>query len=191
MTDKHPDRYEIVRSERVLNGWLQVEQVTVRFETFAGGMSEPVTRDVVRRQDASVALVRHRTRGTLIFVDQFRLASAGKGGGWVLEICAGKLDEGETPEQAARRELTEETGYSALSVTPVNSFFVSPGYTDERMHLFDIEVDGEPGEAPGDGHEDISLVELTPEEAFRWADEGRIIDSKTLIALYWLRSRAR
>jgi ADP-ribose pyrophosphatase len=191
MTEKRPDRYEIVRSERVLDGWLQVEQVTVRFETFAGGMSEPVTRDVVRRQDASVALVRHRTRGTLIFVDQFRLASAGKGGGWVLEICAGKLDEGETPEQAARRELTEETGYTALSVTPVNSFFVSPGYTDERMHLFDIEVDGEPGEAPGDGHEDISLVELTPEEAFRWADEGRIIDSKTLIALYWLRSRAR
>ena len=191
MTDKHPDRYEIVHSERVLDGWLRVEQVTVRFETFAGGMSEPVTRDVVRRQDASVALVRHRTRGTLIFVDQFRLASAGKGGGWVLEICAGKLDEGETPEQAARRELTEETGYTALSVTPVNSFFVSPGYTDERMHLFDIEVDGEPGEAPGDGHEDISLVELTPEEAFRWADEGRIIDSKTLIALYWLRSRAR
>ena len=191
MTEKRPDRYEIVRSERVLDGWLQVEQVTVRFETFAGGMSEPVTRDVVRRQDASVALVRHRTRGTLIFVDQFRLASAGKGGGWVLEICAGKLDEGETPEQAARRELTEETGYTALSVTPVNSFFVSPGYTDERMHLFDIEVDGEPGEAPGDGHEDISLVELTPEEAFRWADQGRIIDSKTLIALYWLRSRAR
>jgi nudix-type nucleoside diphosphatase (YffH/AdpP family) len=191
MTDKRPDKYEIIRRERVLDRWLQVEEVTVRFETFAGGMSAPVTRDVVRRQDASVALVRHRTRGTLIFVDQFRLASAGKGGGWVLEICAGKLDDGETPEDAVRRELTEETGYTALSVAHINSFFVSPGYTDERMHLFDIEVDGDPGEAPGDGHEDISLVELTPEEAFRWADEGRFADSKTLIALYWLRSRAR
>lgn len=189
MTDKRPSKYEIISQTRVLDAWLHVDHVTVRFEQFAGGLGAPVTRDVVRRQDASVALVRHRTRGTLIFVDQFRLASAGKGDGWVVEICAGKLDEGETPEEAMRRELTEETGYEALSLAPVTSFFVSPGYTDERMHLFVVDVDGEPGDAPGDGHEDIRLVELTVGEAQRWADEGRFADAKTLLALYWLRSQ--
>jgi ADP-ribose pyrophosphatase len=176
---------------RLADSWLKVDEITVRFEKFAGGMSDPVTRDVVRRQDASVGLVRHRTRGTLVFIEQFRLAAHGKGSGWMIEICAGKLDDGETPEQAMRRELTEETGYEALSLAPVTSFFVSPGYTDERMHLFDIEVDGEPGEAPGDGHEDIRLLELSVEEAFRRLDEGFFADSKTLIALYWLRSRTR
>ena len=45
-------------------------------------------------------------------------------------------------------QFTEETGYEALSLAPVTSFFVSPGYTDERMHLFVVEVDGEPGDAP-------------------------------------------
>ncbi len=189
MTDKHPSKYEIITQARVLDGWLQVDHVTVRFEQFSGGLGERMTRDVVRRQDASVALVRHRTRGTLIFVDQFRLASAGKGNGWVVEICDGKIDAGETAEEAMRRELTEETGYEALSVVPVTSFFVSPGYTDERMHLFDVEVDGDPGHAPGDGHEDIRLVELTVDEAYRWADDGRFADAKTLLALYWLRSQ--
>jgi ADP-ribose pyrophosphatase len=189
MTDKRPRKYEIISQTRVLDAWLHVDHVTVRFEQFAGGLGAPMTRDVVRRQDASVALVRHRTRGTLIFVDQFRLAAAGKSDGWVVEICAGKLDEGETPEEAMRRELTEETGYEALSLAPVTSFFVSPGYTDERMHLFVVEVDGEPGDAPGDGHEDIRLVELTVGEAQRWVDEGRFADAKTLLALYWLRSQ--
>ncbi|MBI1181621.1 MAG: NUDIX domain-containing protein [Alphaproteobacteria bacterium] len=191
MSQGHPKRFEILNRRRLSDGALKLDEVTVRFETFAGGMTEPMKREVVRRQDASVALVRHRSRGTLVFVDQFRMASADKGGGWVTEICAGKLDAGETAEQAMRRELREETGYEALSVEPVTSFFVSPGYTDERMHLFLVEVDGEPGPKDEDEFEDICLVELTPEESFRWADDGRFADSKTLLALYWLRSRAQ
>jgi len=191
MTKKHPDTFEPVSTRRLTDGWLKVDEITYRFERFSGGMSEPVTRDVVRRQDAAVGLVRHRTRGSLIFVEQFRLAAAGKDHGWIVEICAGKLDDGETAEEAMRRELTEETGYTALAVTPIASFFVSPGYTDERMHLYLVEVDGEPGEAPGDGDEDIRLVELSRDEAFQWLDQGRFVDSKTLIALYWLRCQPR
>jgi ADP-ribose pyrophosphatase len=190
MTGPHPRKFEYLEVRRLSDGALKLDEVTVRFETFAGGMTKPMKREVVRRQDASVALIRHRSRGTLVFVDQFRMASADKNGGWVTEICAGKLDEGETPEEAMARELKEETGYEALSLEPVTSFFVSPGYTDERMFLFLAEVDGDPGPKDPDEFEDIQLVELTVEEAFRRADEGGFPDAKTLLALYWLRSRA-
>lgn len=191
MTEKHPSKFELESSRRLADGWLKVDEITYRFEKFSGAMSDPVTRDIVRRQDAAVGLVRHRGRGTLIFVEQFRLAARDKSDGWVVEICAGKLDEGESAEQAMARELKEETGYTPLELTPVTSFFVSPGYTDERMHLYLIDVDGEPGEAPGDGDEDIRLVELTHDEAYAWLDQGRFQDSKTLIALYWLRCQPR
>jgi ADP-ribose pyrophosphatase len=191
MTEKHPKKFELQSQRRLADGWLKVDEVVYRFEKFDGEMSDPVTRDVVRRQDAAVGLVRHRSRGTLIFVEQFRLAAQSKSGGWVTEICAGKLDEGESAEDAMRRELTEETGYTAAALTPINSFFVSPGYTEERMHLYLVEVDGEPGEAPGDGDEDIRLIELTYDEAFDRLDHGGFNDSKTLIALYWLRCQPR
>lgn len=191
MTNTRPSKVDVESCRRVADGWLKVDQLTYRFETFSGAMSAPVTRDVVRRQDAAVGLVRHRGRGTLIFVEQFRPAAHGKSDGWVVEICAGKLDQGESADDAMRRELTEETGYLSLALTPITSFFVSPGYTDERMHLYLVDVDGEPGEAPGDGDEDIRLVELTHDEAFAWLDQGRFQDSKTLIALYWLRGAPR
>lgn len=191
MTDKRPRKFELESSRRIADGSLKVDEITYRFETFSGAMSAPVTRGVVRRQDAAVGLVRHRSRGTLIFVEQFRLAAHGKADGWIVEICAGKLDDGESADEAMRRELTEETGYAALAMTPVVSYFVSPGYTDERMHLYLVDVDGEPGEAPGDGDEDIRLVELTHDEAYAWLDQGRFHDSKTLIALYWLRCQPR
>ncbi|MEN3977273.1 NUDIX hydrolase [Emcibacter sp. SYSU 3D8] len=187
MTEKRPNKVELLSRRRVVDGWLKVDEITYRFETFSGGMSDPVTRDIVRRQDAAVGLVRHRSRGTLVFVEQFRPAAHGKSSGWIVEICAGKLDAGESAEQAMRRELTEETGYTALALTPIASYFVSPGYTEERMHLYVIDVDGEPGEAPGDGDEDIRLIEMTPDDAYAWLDQGRFEDSKTLIALYWLR----
>ena len=191
MTEKHPGKFELVRSRRIADSWLKVDEITYRFETFSGAMSEPATRDVVRRQDAAVGLVRHRGRGSLIFVEQFRLAAHGKADGWIVEICAGKLDDGESADEAMVRELKEETGYRPVAMTPVASYFVSPGYTDERMHLYLIDVEGDPGEAPGDGDEDIRLLELSYDEAWAWLDQGRFVDSKTLIALYWLRCQPR
>ena len=191
MTNNRPSKVDVESRRRVADGWLKVDEIIYRFETFSGAMSAPVTRDIVRRQDAAVGLIRHRSRGTLIFVEQFRLAAHGKSDGWIVEICAGKLDPGESAEEAMIRELREETGYEAIGVTPITSFFVSPGYTDERMYLYLVDVDGEPGEAPGDGDEDIRLVELTHDEAFAWLDHGRFQDSKTLIALYWLRCQPR
>ncbi|MFN3231718.1 MAG: NUDIX domain-containing protein [Alphaproteobacteria bacterium] len=182
-----PSKYATQRRRRVHDGFVKVDRVEITHDLFSGGTSPVIAKEIVGRDDASTALVRHRSRGTLVFVHQFRVAAAQhKGDPWLIELCAGKIDPGETAEQAMCRELTEETGYEALTLDAVGTFFMSPGYTTERMHLFVIDVDGEPGDAPGDGHEDIELVEMTLEEALVAAETGRIRDAKTLLGLYWL-----
>src|SRR5688500_16970032 len=110
MTEKHPSKFELLSERRLADGWLKVDEITYRFEKFSGGMSDPVTRAIARRQDAAGGLVRHRGRGTLIFVEQFRPGAQSKSSGWVVEICAGKLGEGESADEAMLRGLTEETG---------------------------------------------------------------------------------
>ena len=99
----------------------------------------------------------------------------------MLEIPAGKLEPGETPLQCAQRELREETGYEADSFTALFSFFTTPGFSDERIHLFRAERLC--SMADHDDREIDRLLPLQPEEALQYVLDGRIEDAKTIIAL--------
>lgn len=103
------------------------------------------------------------------------------------EVPAGKLDPGETPEAGAVRELEEETGYVADSLVSLGSVFVTPGYSDERIHLYLARGlrEGTRAHAPD---ESIHCTELPLERAIRMAEEGEIADAKTVIALLRARS---
>lgn len=181
--DKRPNRVEIGRRTRILDSWLKVDEAEVSFEKFSGDMSPPVRRQVAVRGIAVAALLRHRTRGNFVFIRQFRFPTWDQTQDWLLEIPAGMVEEGESPIETARREIVEETGYEALVLTEIADCFPAPGFTDERIVIFTGEVDGEPGHAPGDGDEDIAIVELGRDEAFALLDSGEIRDAKTLIAL--------
>ena len=122
----------------------------------------------------------------VLLVRQYRVAVDR----WVLEIPAGKLDQpGEPPDEAARRELTEELGVHAKRLVALGSTLPSPGYTSEEIHLFAAEgiLDGE--RAPhGLEEESAELIRMPLREALQLVDEGQIIDAKTQIALsLWAR----
>ncbi len=137
-------------------------------------------RDVVYHPGAVAMLVEHE--GKFLLVEQYRHPARAK----LLEIPAGTLEEGETPEQTARRELMEEAGIEPLKLRKLITFYVAPGYTSELIHLFYVD-EFRKGKLEGDEDEHIRVVWMDKEEAYRRIEEGSITDAKTIIALLYYR----
>jgi len=100
----------------------------------------------------------------------------------LLEVPAGTIDEGETPDQTAGRELAEETGYRAGRITRIRDWFVSPGVMTERMFLYLCE-DLQPGPTDHQPDERLQTVILPWDEALAMALDGRLRDAKSILAL--------
>ncbi len=135
----------------------------------------------------AVCIVPVREDGRLLLVTQYRHPAGRR----LLELPAGTLEEWESPEETARRELEEEVGMRPRQLRPLGGFYVAPGYSTEFIHLF--EASGlEPASRQGDDDEDIEVVELSPEEALERLERGEICDGKSIIGLLlWERERAR
>jgi 8-oxo-dGTP pyrophosphatase MutT (NUDIX family) len=101
------------------------------------------------------------------------------------ELPAGKIDAGETPLHAAKRELLEETGYRARRWRRILQFYVSPGFLDEYMNIF-LAEGLRAGEAQPEADEQIAIEFVTLPRALRMAAGGDIQDAKTLTAIFWL-----
>ncbi|EES72253.1 nudix-type nucleoside diphosphatase, YffH/AdpP family [Paenibacillus sp. oral taxon 786 str. D14] len=143
------------------------------------------TREIVKHPGAVAVLAVHE--GRLLLVDQYRQAM----GRCELEIPAGKLELGEDPAEAAVRELQEETGYRCDKLTHLHSFYTSPGFADEIIHLY-LAEQLSPGEMSPDVDEFLEVQEVTLEEALGLIAEGRIADAKTIMAVYiWQLKDAR
>jgi len=114
----------------------------------------------------------------VVLVRQYRYAT----NGYIYEIPAGRLDPGESPESCASRELKEETGYSAAVFRKLTTIYTTPGFTDERIHVFVAE-----GLTAGkSAHERDEFLEVHPvalSEAVEMVRTGKIVDAKTCIAL--------
>jgi ADP-ribose pyrophosphatase len=150
---------------------------------FKGSFIEVVRKDgkeIVEHGDA-VAIVPVRD-GQVTLVRQQRVAAGGK----VLELPAGILEDGESPLESARRELREETGLHGGEWVEVATFFSSPGFTDERIHLF-IATGLEQGEASPEESEDLELVRVPLAELPSLIEE--VEDAKTLAGLLLLLRR--
>jgi ADP-ribose pyrophosphatase len=109
----------------------------------------------------------------------------------LIELPAGTIDQGEDPLETARRELLEETGYSAGSLEKLHEFWVSPGILNERMHLF-VARDLTPGHSRLERGEQIKTLVVSWSDALELLDRRRIRDAKTIVGLLFydrLRSR--
>ena len=140
-----------------------------------------IQRSVVRHAGSAVMMAVDDEKRILL-VRQYRLP-ADK---YLWELPAGKLDEGENALQAARRELKEETGYKAKKWTKLASFFVSPGYVQEKMFIF-LAEDLTPGDATPMDDERIEAQWFKRKQVAEMIEDGKIEDAKTIIGFHrWL-----
>lgn len=117
----------------------------------------------------------------VVLVRQYRYAS----GGYLYEVPAGRPDHaGEPWEACARRELREETGYEAGALRRLTSIWTTPGFTDERIHLF-LATDLTEGDTEYDPDEFMELVRVPFSEALRMVRDGEITDGKTICTLLY------
>ena len=133
--------------------------------------------------NGAVAIVPIHDSGDIVFVRQYR-HSAGKR---LLEIPAGTLGKGEDPEACAQRELREEIGMGSGRLTKLAEFFLAPGYSTERMHVY-LAQDLRPELLPHDEDEDLDVESLSMEAAFAAIRLGEIEEAKTMLGLYLARA---
>lgn len=138
------------------------------------------TREIVKHPGA-VAIIPVNEEGKLLLVRQFRKPLEKV----IYEIPAGKLEKGEEPEACAYRELEEETGFKSNRLEKVVAFYTSPGFADERIHIYYTDELVQ-GEGQLDEDEFLDLVEVTLEEARAMIEDGRIDDAKTVYAVQFL-----
>jgi ADP-ribose pyrophosphatase len=145
----------------------------------------PLTRAIVNHNGSSVVLARD-SRGRILMVRQFRVPPKA----YLWELPAGKIDEGESPLRAARRELKEETGFSAARWARLVVFWASPGFLREKMNIY-LAENLRPGPAAPVDDERIERRWFTVRELEGGVRKGTIVDGKTMIALYALRLRRK
>lgn len=145
------------------------------------------TREIIRHRGAAVILGQ-RPDGKFVLVRQYRKSIEQT----LLEVVAGGLEEGEKPEDCARREMEEESGYQVLALEPIGVTVPCPGYSEERHHLYFAKISQEPMEQRPDFDENLEPVILSADEINAAIDAGQMIDGKSItIWLLWQRKQGR
>ncbi|WP_062356124.1 NUDIX domain-containing protein [Bacillus kwashiorkori] len=166
-----------VKRESIFNG----RMISLHVDEVLLPNGHKSTREVVLHPGA-VGIIALTEEGKIVLVEQFRKPLERS----LVEIPAGKMDAGEDSETTAKRELEEETGYACKSLNHIASFYTSPGFSNEIIHLYVAEGLTKENRLSLDEDEFVNVIEVTYEEALQLVKEQQIFDAKTIYAVqYW------
>ena len=165
--------------EKTLSSQLIYEgrAIKLRVDTVRTPGGRKTTREIVEHSDC-VAIIAVDTDGNILLVRQFRKAVEKE----LLEIPAGGIDPGETPEAAVSRELREETGYLPRKIERFGGFYSAPGYCTEYLHLY-LATDLTNDPLYAEDTESIKLIPVTISQIPGLIDSGAICDAKSIAGL--------
>lgn len=173
--------YRTLSSRYVYSG----HNIRLRVDEVVLPSGKETVREVIEHNGA-VAIVAMDIEQNILLVRQFRHA-AGKE---LLEIPAGGIDPGETPEETARREMQEETGYVPGKLERMGGFYSAPGYASEYLYLF-LATDLAPARLIAEDTEEIKLVKMPLNDVVELIRNGEIQDAKSIAGLlYYLKFKA-
>ena len=185
-----PQQVELLENNPVYQGFFAMHKLRLRHQRFAGDWTPTLSRELLVRGQAVGVLAYDPWQDQVVLVEQFRVgALADPQGPWLIELIAGLVEAGETPEAVAYREAREEAGIELLKLEPIFTYYSSPGGTDEQVHLYCGLVD-----ALGAGgihglaqeHEDIRVHLMSRSAAWQEATSGRAANAMSLLGLQWL-----
>jgi ADP-ribose pyrophosphatase len=181
---------DVLAKETVYDGYFRIDRYRLRHRRHEGGWTGEITREVFERGHVAAVLPYDPDRDAVVLIEQFRIGAYAAGEPcWLTEIVAGVIDEGETAEAVARREMEEETGRPVGALEPIGSYLSSPGGASESVALYVGRVDSrEAGGVHGlaDENEDIRVLVRPWSEIEADLKRGLFTNAATLIALQWL-----
>lgn len=170
--------FEFLKSEILMKG----RAFAIRRDHLKTPDGRETKLDIIEH-GGSVVIIPVDEKGNVLLVRQYRHAT----GGDLLELPAGTLDDDEDPEVCAAREIREETGMAAGTLTKVGDFYLAPGYSTEFMHVYlATGLSLSPLEADAD--EFLSVESVSVAETIQMAEKGEIPDAKSLAALFLAKS---
>ncbi|MDF7490050.1 ADP-ribose diphosphatase [Proteus mirabilis] len=181
---------ELISKKTLYKGFFRMNEYRFKHRLFKGGWSAEVKREVFERGHAGVLLAYDPKRDEVVLIEQIRIpAYETSQTPWLLEVIAGMVEEGESPEEVVRREATEEAGITIGRCKPIVSYLSSLGGTSERMYVYVGEVDATTAtgiHGLACENEDIRVHVVSREQAYQWVEEGIIDNAASVIALQWL-----
>ena len=182
--------FAIVEETALYRGFFSLTRFRLRHTLYRGGWSDIIERELFHRGRCVAVIPYDPITDRVVLIEQFRIgAIKDNRTPWLLEIVAGAVEEGETPEEVAHREADEEAGCVNRELIPIYEFFTTPGGCSEQLSLFCGIVDA----SDLGGHcglveeqEDILVRVVEFSEAINLLEHGEIDSAIPIIALQWL-----
>ncbi len=193
MSDKSDKSWEQLSRDSVYKGFYRIDKLHFRHTLFEGGWSPTVDREMFVRGDVTAVLPYDSVNDTVALVEQFRIGAMNqKPNPWLMEVIAGMIEPGETPEEVAVRESKEEAGLELDKLELIAHYLASPGSTTEEVFIYYAETDlSNAGGVFGleSETEDIRLHIVKADDAIAMLDSREIKNAISVIALQWFKNQ--
>ena len=184
----------VKKQEEVFSGFFKMLRITLRHKLFSGAWSKSIERELFQRNAAVGILLYDPIHKLVGLIEQFRVGALDeRSGPWLFEVVAGMVDSGESLEEAALREVKEEVDIEDIELKHICEYWVSPGGTNEHMHLYCgvTNLIGLKGNCGMNEHsEDICLHIIAEDDVFLCLEKGQCNNAATTISLMWLQKQS-